>query len=1357
MASPEASGGGAAGRSSTTLKVVASAKILSRKLLGEDRQGDGSVWTAWEEIMSLVWLFVTEPKRRAALLGSLCGLLSCAYFALGKVGVLGMTADSAGFAIFNLVTTSYLTIDYISLGFASRWDKSFTLSLLGVVEFASSVLMQGMLLHILLWPESHTVAMELEIFYVMMTLRVFRLLRVEIFIQADFSKRAFRFFIQMFGLLFVFSALITAAEEIDIADVAYTIVISISTVGYGDVVLVTPLGRWLIMVLILTTMVSIPMSTQRLFQVNKIDTRNSIVSARRLRNQRRISNHILVCGPIQSGLLSFFDEIFHTDHGAKKPQVLVLSNNPGTLMNLGMVMINRERAHCISTINGSPLCTKALTRGGLQRAQKIYLLGDCAAVNPEENDRFTILSFMTIFKARGTCAGFSNGDDSRERSMQDSEAASSGPLARGYTTMGRRQNFYVKILLVKSQRLLHHMLLESSSPDVRRHVHVLCAEQAKLQIFAKSCVCPGFSTFVGNLFRSVEFKQSTGQNTGERDPTLLSWEQEYMNGASYEIYKTPLGTAFAGLTFLQVAQVLYETVGILPIALSLSHSSRSLESVFLNPAHFIVPEDVTRQRLALYVLAKNRAQADLANLCERSSQRSDTISSVSSLASKTVRRLSTAMVSGSVLNFATESKQDDSAKKKFLSKAKVAGTSPMLSVPTDGTKKNVQAPGQALKRFPTAGGDNGNHFHQARPSPKGPAPISLGVATFVDDDETEETSVAREKPGTAVPKLQTPLSPTRSTAGSSVFRLGSKANLSKRFLSPSARGSSASRGFTFRGFGTKRSVMAEDSEANLVSTRMYNAIDVFRAENIQATSEEQDRVLEEDEEGEEEEEKDNESQDHCGVRSKRILFRSSVAKQLEKETVVAPIDGQQKRDNKDMMWNLLGSSAESIRSKYSLFKEPVLQSSVTVETTLLEDFPSVRDHVVLYAGTSDITDFLLPLRLRAGGGIVPVVLITEMPVEEGIWQRLGYFPSLYVVLGHVGMEMTWRRAGIRYAARVILASASPKLMEEDDTVHGKPRGVGVSEADDSVEDNVADEEAFQEKNLDGQTICLYNMVLRENKNVQICCEVQRKENISLLQHRSSMQSKEASGNMLLSPMYASGNVLSADAFDTLMAQTYYNEPLMRILQLLISGSSGQNFHKGVENSNFYALNVTPEMTASSYGAIFRSLCRRGVMPICLRRCVQKRTNLGIMGNRMPYVVTNPEANAKVFIGDTIFCLAQENPLFFLSVPEYGIKRSVPSFEGSALVRGSSTRELAMKDVMEDALQNKEKIQRHSPFDRNALRKTLLREATERQRRSSGLQLPSSNADIKSIDDFRQSFQEQVSKLKITLEALSRKA
>ena len=92
----------------------------------------------------------------------------------------------------------------------------------------------------------------------------------------------------------------------------YVMVVTIGTVGYGDITPITPVGRYADMANIATNLVVVPLMANSL--IEKM-ARQSIYSRAAYRPRSKKNIHVVICGDIVStSMEEVFAELFHEDH-----------------------------------------------------------------------------------------------------------------------------------------------------------------------------------------------------------------------------------------------------------------------------------------------------------------------------------------------------------------------------------------------------------------------------------------------------------------------------------------------------------------------------------------------------------------------------------------------------------------------------------------------------------------------------------------------------------------------------------------------------------------------------------------------------------------------------------------------------------------------------------------------------------------------------------------------------------------------------------------------------------------------------------------------------------------------------------
>lgn len=307
----------------------------------------------------------------------------------------------------------------------------------------------------------------------------------------------------------IFHAVENGERELDFGDALYYIVVTIATIGYGDITPRTAGGKVVAVTVILISFTVIPRELARLNQLIAMQ------SQFRKTYQPAIGNpHILVVGHVTDPrcLLNFFREFYHPDRifsdesGVRSPRqspcVIVGPEEPSEeVINL---LDHPVLQHRVAYIKGSVMSEEDLCRVGADTARACFILVSKQASDRQEADAETIVRLLAIRNYNPDLEIFSQ---------------------------------------IVSPTYLNY--ISDASPD-----HLLCLKQFKLALMAKSCLYPGLIPLISNMCRSSA--------VAKRDQIAGGWQQEYIEGMSLEIYATTLPQEFYGLTFSQAAELLYK-------------------------------------------------------------------------------------------------------------------------------------------------------------------------------------------------------------------------------------------------------------------------------------------------------------------------------------------------------------------------------------------------------------------------------------------------------------------------------------------------------------------------------------------------------------------------------------------------------------------------------------------------------------------------------------------------------------------------------------------------------------------------------------------------------------------------------
>ena len=354
----------------------------------------------------------------------------------------------------------------------------------------------------------------------------------------------------------------------------YYIWITMSTVGYGDISPKSELGRLFAMGMIAVALISVPNYVNEL--IEKM-AQQSIYARQSFHKKSSNGSHIIITGDVGSTSLNeFFDELFHEDHENDNLFVVLLFPDAPSFQII-MKMRDPDFNHTVTYLEGSPLDEKDLRRSLALQASAFFIMSNKFSMNPDEEDSKTILQQFSI------------------RNYANQEPTF-------------KAQFFIQLIRPENKR---HFQGDNSSGN--SNDHIICLNELKMGIIARSVMFPGVNTFIMNLLSSFadeeeDEKDNTAGTKEIFDEESGNWLNEYEKGCDWEIYSTELSDMFEGLTFAYLAESLFQKIGIILMGLKMQTSQGM--KIYLNPSEYVIRKK-SDQAVIAFVLAKNKAQSDL--------------------------------------------------------------------------------------------------------------------------------------------------------------------------------------------------------------------------------------------------------------------------------------------------------------------------------------------------------------------------------------------------------------------------------------------------------------------------------------------------------------------------------------------------------------------------------------------------------------------------------------------------------------------------------------------------------------------------------------------------------------------------
>lgn len=236
-------------------------------------------------------------------------------------------------------------------------------------------------------------------------------------------------------------------------------------------------------------------------------------------------------------------------------------------------------------LEGSPLLDTDLFRAKANLALAVFIMGNKFSSKPDEEDAKSILQQFSI-----------------QRYVQSTKSIS--PL------------FCMQLIRPENRKHVGNQDGDSNETEI-----IICLNEMKMGVIAKTVTFPGFSTLIFNLLCSFADRDDEEElnshvisedNSDEEDTRNDEhWLHEYKKGCDWEIYSTEFSEEYVGRTFLDVSLVLHQKIGIMLFALRIKDLRTIAPAKFLlNPADFVIPPK-SNFSVSGFVMAKNKAQSSL--------------------------------------------------------------------------------------------------------------------------------------------------------------------------------------------------------------------------------------------------------------------------------------------------------------------------------------------------------------------------------------------------------------------------------------------------------------------------------------------------------------------------------------------------------------------------------------------------------------------------------------------------------------------------------------------------------------------------------------------------------------------------
>ncbi|KAL3876739.1 hypothetical protein ACJMK2_034537 [Sinanodonta woodiana] len=318
----------------------------------------------------------------------------------------------------------------------------------------------------------------------------------------------------------------------------YFMLVTMSTVGYGDISATTVLGRMFIVVFIIFSIGMFASAVPEIAEI--LGSRQKYGGTYK---KERGKKHIVVCGHITfDSVENFLKDFLHKDREDVDVEIIFIHKS---LPDLELEGLLKRHFTQVEFFHGTVMDATDLERVKIKQADACLVLANKYCDDPDQEDASNIMRVISI------------------------------------------KNYHADIKVIVQLMQYHNKayLLNIPSWDWKRGDDAVCVAELKLGFIAQSCLAPGFSTLMANLFTMRSYKPS---------PDMQQWQNDYMRGTAMEMYTEYLSSSFNALTFPEAAELCFAKLKLLLLAIEVRQEDGKESILAINPGPKVKIENATQ-------------------------------------------------------------------------------------------------------------------------------------------------------------------------------------------------------------------------------------------------------------------------------------------------------------------------------------------------------------------------------------------------------------------------------------------------------------------------------------------------------------------------------------------------------------------------------------------------------------------------------------------------------------------------------------------------------------------------------------------------------------------------------------------
>ncbi|KAJ3202221.1 hypothetical protein HDU82_007513 [Entophlyctis luteolus] len=355
--------------------------------------------------------------------------------------------------------------------------------------------------------------------------RILRTYRLLSFSETEEKREITIVALTFCNFIFLSTSIINALETINVErkteasllnwhDSLYYIMVTFSTIGFGDLTPSSTLSRVVVIILIVFVVIYVPVQTNR---ISEIYSASSAFQRAKFSPKSKGSSHVVLSGAVNySAIVDFAREFFAASTDVTTKIVVLAQSEPD--LDTRRLLRHPSYRSRLQYLFGSALSIADLKRAAAKYATALFLINQPASTFENDEEQTSVTRNLD-----------------NEILMQSLVAKKTFPG-----------------IPILSQ------VLDIGSEDLSLHCgsdKVLCCDKLKLSIMARECLVPGFLAFILNLVCKYSNERL---HMHENEP----WTYEYALGASNQIFSFRVPPGFCSMKWEEVVESAFKAFNI---------------------------------------------------------------------------------------------------------------------------------------------------------------------------------------------------------------------------------------------------------------------------------------------------------------------------------------------------------------------------------------------------------------------------------------------------------------------------------------------------------------------------------------------------------------------------------------------------------------------------------------------------------------------------------------------------------------------------------------------------------------------------------------------------------------------------